>query len=306
MRRHEFLALFGGEASRTAAPVRVALALLSPIMTQPTLAQTPAAAAFKWQELGTRVFEQSCGVCHQPTGLGVPGAFPPLAGHVAESFAQPNGRAYLVRVVLYGLEGPITVKGSAFAGAMPPWTQLKDDEIAAALDHVLTAWGNDKVLPRDFVPILPADVAAARAQPMTAADVLALRQQIMATRPGGVAGAAPAAVTTALSFTAEQAERGEAAYMHNCQDCHGTSLDNGEFGGAPLKGSWFRQHWGNGSVAALIGKTKGTMPPDRPGQLSDQTYLDLIAFLLSQNGYAPGDKELPADVETQQTMSLKK
>ena len=73
-----------------------------------------------------------------------------LAGHVAETFAQPNGRAYLVRVVLYGLEGPITVKGHAFAGAMPPWAQLKDDEIAAALDHVLTAWGNDKLLPRDF------------------------------------------------------------------------------------------------------------------------------------------------------------
>ena len=46
-----------------------------------------------------------------------------------------------MRVVLYGLEGPITVKDNAFAGAMPPWTQLKDDEIAAALDYVLTAWG---------------------------------------------------------------------------------------------------------------------------------------------------------------------
>jgi mono/diheme cytochrome c family protein len=141
---------------------------------------------------------------------------------------------------------------------------------------------------------------------MSAADVLALRQQIMSRPPGGVAGGAPATTAVALSFTAEQAERGEAAYVRNCQDCHGTSLDNGEFGGAPLKGSWFRRHWGNGSVAALIGKTKGTMPPDRPGQLSDQTYLDLTAFLLSQNGYAPGDKELPADLETQQAMSLKK
>src|SRR5215471_19140641 len=105
MRRHEFLTLFGGEAGRTAASTWVALALLSLAMTQPTFAQTSAAGEFKWQELGARVFEQSCGVCHQPSGLGVPGAFPPLAGHVAESFAQPNGRAYLVRVVLYGLSG---------------------------------------------------------------------------------------------------------------------------------------------------------------------------------------------------------
>jgi mono/diheme cytochrome c family protein len=281
-----------------------ALVASAGLSTSAARAQAP--ADFKWQELGARVFEQSCSLCHQPTGLGVPGAFPPLAGHVAESFAQPNGRAYLVRVVLYGLSGAITVKGSTFTSVMPPWAQLKDDEIAAALDHALTAWGNDKLLPSDFAPIVPSDVAAARAQRMTAAEVLALRQQIISAPPSGIAGATPQPAATALSFTAEQVERGEAAYVRNCQDCHGTTLDNGEFGGAPLKGSWFRQHWGNGSVAALYGKTKTTMPPDRPGQLSEQTYLDLTAFLLSQNGYAPGDKELPTDLDAQQKMSLKK
>jgi mono/diheme cytochrome c family protein len=290
----------------TASWLIAALVASTWLSTSNAQAQAPAAPEFKWQELGARVFEQSCGLCHQPTGLGVPGAFPPLAGHVAESFAQPNGHAYLVRVVLYGLSGTITVKGQTFTSAMPPWAQLKDDEIAAALDHALTAWGNDKLLPPDFAPIPPADVAAARAQQMTPAEVLALRRQIIAAPPGGVTGGAPAPATTALSFTAEQAEHGEAAYVRNCQDCHGTTLDNGEFGGAPLKGSWFRQHWGNGSVAALHGKIKTTMPPDRPGQLSEQNYLDLTAFLLSQNGYAPGDKELPTDLDAQQKMSLKK
>jgi mono/diheme cytochrome c family protein len=287
-----------------AGSVVAALVASASVSTGIAQAQTP--AEFKWQELGARVFEQSCGVCHQPTGLGVPGAFPPLAGHVAESFAQPNGRAYLVRVVLYGLTGAITVKGNTFASAMPPWAQLKDDEIAAALDYALNAWGNDKLLPGDFAPILPADVTAARAQRMTATEVLALRQQIMPATPGGIAGAPVAPAATALSFTAEQAERGDAAYRKNCQDCHGSELDNGEFGGAPLKGSYFRRRFGEGNLAALLGKTKTTMPPDRPGQLSDQTYLDLTAFLLSQNGYAAGDKELPADLATQQQMSLKK
>src|SRR5229473_280520 len=103
------------------------------------------------------------------------------------------------------------------------------------------------------------------------------------------------------AFTQEQVQRGKSIYQGNCQDCHGTTLDNGEFGGAPLKGSYFRQHWANGSVAALYSKTKATMPPDRPGQLSDQTYVDLTAFLLSQNGYAAGDKELPPDLAAQQT-----
>jgi mono/diheme cytochrome c family protein len=292
--------LAGWRVARAALTL-IALAAPSATGSQPAQSQTP--AEFKWQEIGARVFDASCSVCHQQNGQGIAGAFPPLAGHVAETFAQRNGREYLVRLVLFGLEGAIVVKGNTFDSAMPPWAQLGDDEIAAALDHILTAWGNDKLLPRDFAPILPADVAAARVQRLTAAEVHALRQQIIPAAPGSVAGPAPA--PTALTFTAEQAERGEAAYARNCQDCHGTTLDNGEFGGAPLNGSYFRRHWGGGSVAALYSKTRTTMPPDRPGQLTDQTYLDLTAFLLSKNGYAAGDKELPADLETQQKMSLK-
>jgi cytochrome c5 len=288
---------------RVARAVLTLIAVVAPSATGSQPAQSQTQAEFKWQERGARVFDASCIVFHQNYGQGIAGAFPPLAGHVAETFAQRNGRDYLVRLVLFGLEGAIVVKGDTFDSAMPPWAQLGDDEIAAALDHVLTAWGNDKLLPRDFAPILPADVAAARAQRLTAAEVHALRQQIIPAAPGSVAGPAPA--PTALTFTAEQAERGEAAYARNCQDCHGTTLDNGEFGGAPLNGSYFRRHWGGGSVAALYSKTRTTMPPDRPGQLTDQTYLDLTAFLLSKNGYAAGDKELPADLETQQKMSLK-
>jgi mono/diheme cytochrome c family protein len=294
--------LVGRRVARAALTL-IALAAPSATGSQPAQSQTPAAAEFKWQEIGARVFDASCSVCHQQNGLGVAGAFPPLAGHVAETFAQRNGREYLVRLVLFGLEGAIVVNGNTFDSAMPPWAQLGDDEIAAALDHVLTAWGNDKLLPRDFAPILPADVAAARAQQLTAAEVHALRQQIIPAAPGAIAGPAPAPI--ALTFTAEQAERGEAAYARNCQDCHGSTLDNGEFGGAPLNGSYFRRHWGSGSVAALYSKTRTTMPPDRPGQLTDRTYLDLTAFLLSKNGYAAGDKELPADLEAQQKMSLK-
>jgi mono/diheme cytochrome c family protein len=290
-------------AGRLAASVAlVAAAFLSVAGTHRADSQTPPPAEFKWQELGARVFDASCSVCHQENGQGIPGAFPPLAGHVAERFAQRNGRDYLVRVVLFGLEGAITVNGNTYASAMPPWPQLSDSEIAAALDYVLSAWGSDKSLPSDFTPILPSDVAAARGQRMTAVDVHALRGEIVPATPGAIGDAAQ----TALTFTAEQAERGHELYQRNCQDCHGTTLDNGEFGGAPLKGSYFRRRFGEGSVAALHGKTKSTMPPDRPGQLSERSYVDLTAFLLSENGYAPGSKELPADLETQQKMSLKK
>ncbi len=127
-----------------------------------------------------------------------------------------------------------------------------------------------------------------------------------------LAVATVAAATTAgaqqrpPAFTDEQVARGKSIYQKNCQDCHGSTLDNGEFGGAPLKGSYFRQHWGAGDVSGLFGYMNTLMPPDRPGQLSAQSYVDLTAFLLSNNGYAAGAEELTADPDAQRKMTMKK
>jgi mono/diheme cytochrome c family protein len=118
---------------------------------------------------------------------------------------------------------------------------------------------------------------------------------------------APArAQTSPPSFTAEQVTRGQHAYQTNCQDCHGSTLDNGEFGGPPLRGSYFHQHWGSGTVDALFDYLRVAMPPDRPGRLSVGTYADLTAFLLSQNGYQPNGGELPTDDAPMRTMTLQK
>jgi mono/diheme cytochrome c family protein len=108
------------------------------------------------------------------------------------------------------------------------------------------------------------------------------------------------------AFTEEQVARGKSIYLKNCQDCHGSTLDNGEFGGAPLKGSYFRQHWGSGDVSGVFGYMSTLMPPDRPGQLSPQSYVDLTAFVLSNNGYAAGPEELTADEAAQRKMTMKK
>jgi mono/diheme cytochrome c family protein len=127
----------------------------------------------------------------------------------------------------------------------------------------------------------------------------------------GVAAAAPHAFAQGReqrppAFTEEQVQRGRSIYQKNCQDCHGSTLDNGEFGGAPLKGVYFRQHWGSGDVSALFGYVNTLMPPDRPGQLSEQSYVDLTAFLLNSNGYAPGPEELTADQDAQRKMTMKR
>jgi mono/diheme cytochrome c family protein len=114
-----------------------------------------------------------------------------------------------------------------------------------------------------------------------------------AAKPAGAAAAGGAKVT----FTADQVDRGRQTYTKNCADCHGANLDDGEFGGAPLKGTEFTQKYFGITADALYGFMQSAMPPDRPGALSAQEYADLTAYVLSVNGMQAGGAELPADVD---------
>ena len=253
-------------------------------------------------DAGSNVYTTNCVACHQAGGTGLAGAFPPLAGHVPELLKRSDGRTYVGKVLLFGLEGDISVNGSNFVGAMPPWNALGDDDIAAALNYVSNAWGNGKSLPPDFKPFTPDEIKALRAPELSSAQVYALRSG----STGGAAATAAAGGTTPVTFTADQVTTGSDIYSERCVQCHGDKLDNGEFGGAALNGSYFKKHWGGGSVAALTVYMKAKMPPDRPGSLTDQNYADLAAFLLDSNDYPKGDKELPSDTAAQQKLSLKR
>lgn len=93
-----------------------------------------AAAGANGGEIFTR-----CAACHQATGLGMPGAYPPLAG----SEWLVNNPEVPVRIVLHGIQGPITVKGTSFNNAMPPFgDQLSDAEIAAVISYERSSFGN--------------------------------------------------------------------------------------------------------------------------------------------------------------------
>src|SRR3984957_15691101 len=228
----------------------------------PAQAQTGAGSS----EAGSRVYAANCVACHQAGGTGMAGAFPPLAGHVPELLKRADGRTYVGKVLLFGLEGAINVNGNAFAGAMPAWSTLSDNDIADVLNYVSNAWDNGKSLPSGFKPFTSDEIKALRAPELTSAAVYALRSGAPATAtattatPNGAGGTAP------VSFTADQVTRGSDIYSDRCVQCHGDTLDNGEFGGAPLNGKYFKQHWGGGSVAALIGYMKAKMPAVRAGR----------------------------------------
>jgi mono/diheme cytochrome c family protein/heme/copper-type cytochrome/quinol oxidase subunit 4 len=131
-------------------------------LTQEEQAEQPAVIEFD-RALGERTYASTCQGCHQPGGVGLPGAFPPLAGHMPSLYNAEGGREYLIDVLLYGLTGQIQVNGQTYNGNMPAWPGLSDEQIAAVLNHELTAWGNDAEL-ESFTPILPDEVAARRGE----------------------------------------------------------------------------------------------------------------------------------------------
>ena len=95
-------------------------------------------------ERGKMVYMQTCMACHQLTGMGIPGAFPPLAK--TEYVTTDNRR--LVAIVLKGISGVMTVDGKIYATGMPQpeltFPILKDDKnVADVLNYVRTSFGNE-------------------------------------------------------------------------------------------------------------------------------------------------------------------
>jgi mono/diheme cytochrome c family protein len=121
--------------------------------------------------LGKKTYGIYCMVCHQPTGMGAAGQFPPLAGSDWVA-AGPNR---IIRIALDGATGPIKVSGQDFNNTMVPWREvLKDEEIAAVLTYVRSEWGNKAP------PVKPEQVKAIRdgtkdhSGPWAPADLLSI------------------------------------------------------------------------------------------------------------------------------------
>ena len=87
---------------------------------------------------GKQSFMQTCFVCHQMEGQGIPAQIPPLAG--SDYLMADKERS--IRTVLQGLTGEITVNGKKYNAVMTPMNNLSDSEIANVLTYVRNSWGN--------------------------------------------------------------------------------------------------------------------------------------------------------------------
>jgi mono/diheme cytochrome c family protein len=113
-------------------------------------ATTPPADAAR----GAALYSANCAACHQATGQGLAGVFPPLAG---DPIVRADDPAEHIQTVLHGKQGS-TINGVSYASPMPAFAGiLNDADVAAIVNHERTSWGN-------------------AAPTVTAADVAALRK----------------------------------------------------------------------------------------------------------------------------------
>jgi hypothetical protein len=97
-------------------------------------------------------------------------------------------------------------------------------------------------------------------------------------------------------YTEEQANRGAAIFAQRCARCHGPDLAGGEIAPALSSGE-FKSNWNGLSVDDLFERIKVSMPADNPGILSRQQTADVLAFVLSKNGFPAGKTELRREAE---------
>ncbi len=99
---------------------------------------------------GKNVYETYCMSCHMENGEGIPGAFPAIA-----KAGNLNDKNRLVKVILQGVRGPLTVKGVKYDGEMAG-IGISDKETADVINYIRNSWGNKAPM------ITVADVASAK------------------------------------------------------------------------------------------------------------------------------------------------
>lgn len=99
----------------------------------------------------------------------------------------------------------------------------------------------------------------------------------------------PTRSTNAGVYNLEQASRGQDVYVAQCRSCH-----TPEAHVSPT----FHATWGGRSLHELYAYIRERMPKNEPASLSDQEYIDVLAYLLRLNRAPAGAIELPVDADT--------
>ena len=97
-------------------------------------------------------------------------------------------------------------------------------------------------------------------------------------------------------YTDDQANRGKILYRDACEGCHAPDLEGGKV--VPgVAGQAFVDKWAGRSLAELFDLLLVSMPPEQPSSVSRQDKADMLAFILRENQWPAGVRELPDSVQ---------
>ena len=106
-------------------------------------------------------------------------------------------------------------------------------------------------------------------------------------------------------YTTGQAERGKATFDLNCSRCHNSDL-SGSDRGPTLVGDKFLSNWMDGSLEAIFSLIRDSMPQGNASTVTENSKMDVLAYILQRNGFPPGATELTANAGLDTVQILKK
>ncbi len=170
-------------------------------------------------ESGKSLFNSNCAACHQTTGLGMPGVFPPLA---KSDFALKD-KTRTIKTVIGGLTGPVTVNGKTYNAVMPNFSYLKDADVADIITYVTHSWGN-----KGF-QVSAADVAAVKKDHVASvptgakSDHPGKNEQGYEGAPSGINpdDATMYVSTDGPKMTVAEGKKATKIFFERCAGCHG-------------------------------------------------------------------------------------
>lgn len=261
---------------------------------------------------GAQVYASRCSACHQSTGEGLPGAFPPLKD---SEWVQDKPHV-AANILLRGLQGEVTVRNQAYNGIMPNFRDnLSDEELAAVLGHVRTQFGGVEkdVTPETFAK-LRKEMAEGAIQGQAELEHIskgttfapkaeqaseAPKEEPMDEPETTVSNGPAQEVTTEEKQEATAAggfsiDNGKQVYTRICAACHmaeGTGIPQLY---PPLKGSeWVNREpeiiatvvsRGLAGEISVAGNTFQSAMPPFAASLSDQELVDVISYVQKDFG----------------------
>ncbi len=112
-----------------------------------------------------------------------------------------------------------------------------------------------------------------------------------------------AVAQSTMSYTVEQATRGQRIYGAHCANCHGVELEGAV--GPTLAGARFLHSWAAKGASDLYYILRTTMPKPATGSLSKEAYADVLAFILQRNGVPPGNRTFDGSSEMLNALDMR-